>query len=104
MEVAYESGLPETYQLAFTIMQDEAAKNIAEEYTQAIVARIITPGREGALCDAFYTPAFQQFLFRKLAGSENVALQKDRLLFNGNSNLKVLLEKEARRYCKNAQV
>jgi maltose alpha-D-glucosyltransferase/alpha-amylase len=67
LEVIYESGLPEMYQLVVTFLGGEAAIRVREEYPESVIVNLHLGEREGVLCDAFYTAPFQQFLASRWA-------------------------------------
>lgn len=62
VEAAYESGLPETYQLSIAFIHGEEGRRISTEYPEAIIAQLEAEGRDGFLCDAFYLPAMHRYL------------------------------------------
>jgi maltose alpha-D-glucosyltransferase/alpha-amylase len=82
INVSYESGLPETYQLALTSIADEQAQRIQVSCPEAIIARMRMNGNDFLLCDALYTAAMQEFLIRKLGEGEDIQLQEDTMRFN----------------------
>ena len=86
-EVAYESGLPEMYQLALTIMEEEAAHTILENCPEAIMAHIKKGEHKAILCDAYYTNALQQFLMAKMADVSTVDIEGGKILFRSNPQL-----------------
>jgi maltose alpha-D-glucosyltransferase/alpha-amylase len=65
VEVAYESGLPETYQLALTGIFGEEAQNLSLNCPEAVLAQIILGDQHLLLCDAFYVTDMQLYLVRQ---------------------------------------
>ncbi|MFL5742890.1 MAG: maltose alpha-D-glucosyltransferase [Flavisolibacter sp.] len=62
VEVSYESGLPENYQLAIGFSSGQESQQLASTYPEAIIAQAKLNGKEGLLCDAFYLPKLHQYL------------------------------------------
>ncbi len=67
IEVAFESGLPEYYQLPLIFLPSDGAQKISETHPIAMVAQLTISGRDGYLCDAVYTTVFQQAILKFLA-------------------------------------
>src|SRR4051812_32530670 len=66
VEVNYDSGLPETYQLAIAFAKDQMAGKLNINCPEALIAKIKVDGQEGFLCDAFFIEAVQQELLKNL--------------------------------------
>lgn len=92
VEVVYESGLPETYVLPLTFVKEPLAKSLKETCPQAVLAHITIGKEEGLLCDAYYTPELQHWLFKKMANNEVVNLDTSVLHCMANNSLKKHLE------------
>ncbi len=88
IEVSYKSGLPETYLLPLTFAKEHSANNLLQESPQAVLARLKIGDEEGILCDAFYTPSMQHWLFENMSGSETLSLKTSQLIFTGSSEIK----------------
>ncbi|MGZ3911631.1 MAG: maltose alpha-D-glucosyltransferase [Flavisolibacter sp.] len=88
IEVSYESGLPETYSLPLTFAKEPLAKTIEESCSQAVVAQIRIGNESGILCDAYYTPELQHWLFYNLAGNAVLTLDNTVFHFTANDCLK----------------
>ncbi len=86
-EVAYSSGLPEMYQLAFTVLTEETAASFSETFPEAILAYIKGGTQNGILCDAFYTTGLQQWLIAKMVKGETADTGAGKILFKGNQRL-----------------
>lgn len=94
-EVAYASGLPEVYQLAFALLSGEASQKLAEDYPEAVLAHTKNTEQEGIVCDAFYTTSLQRFLITTLAGNESIPAQPGSLLFHGADTIGQQLGRES---------
>ncbi|GAB3927685.1 maltose alpha-D-glucosyltransferase [Larkinella terrae] len=88
VEVSYEQGLPELYQVPVTFVQGDRASQITTSCPQSVLARLKLGEEEGLLCDAFFTGRLQQMLFSKLTASQAVSAKKGKLVFTGNEALK----------------
>ncbi|HEU4472064.1 MAG TPA: maltose alpha-D-glucosyltransferase, partial [Flavisolibacter sp.] len=73
VEVSYESGLPETYQLSISYVTDEDAQRLSTSCPESILAHLQLEGRQGLLCDAFYLPEMQQFLIRNMRSNRGLS-------------------------------
>lgn len=68
IEVSYDSGLPDTYQLAIGLAEGELANEIQETYPNAVLAS----NEEALLFDAFFLPSFHLFVLEQMvAGNSN---------------------------------
>jgi maltose alpha-D-glucosyltransferase / alpha-amylase len=88
LEVTYESGLPEVYQLTVTGVKEQAAKKLIANCPQSVIAHIELDGEHGILCDAFYVTEFQRLLFYNLAAQNTIALKEGNIRFYDNGALK----------------
>jgi maltose alpha-D-glucosyltransferase / alpha-amylase len=93
VELNYESGLPETYNLPVTFVKEPLAKSIKESCPQAVIIPLKIGQEQGILCDAFYTPELQHRLFTNLANNVVVKLDRSQVHFTANESLKKHLEK-----------
>jgi maltose alpha-D-glucosyltransferase/alpha-amylase len=84
IEVAFESGLPETYQLAICCIRGDEAQNLSATCPESIIAQLKVKGKDVLLCDAFYAQQFHQFLCRKITES---ATTENGLQFNMKEEL-----------------
>ncbi len=53
IEVCYESGLADIYQLVVTFLTNQPAKKMADNYPDAVIVNMAIGLEEGMLCDAF---------------------------------------------------
>ncbi|MFL5773807.1 MAG: alpha-glucosidase C-terminal domain-containing protein, partial [Flavisolibacter sp.] len=74
VEVSYESGLSETYQLIVTFVSGSEARTLFTEHPEAILAQMNLGESEGYLCDAFYTSKYHAFL---ITGISETVLNND---------------------------
>jgi maltose alpha-D-glucosyltransferase / alpha-amylase len=87
LEVAYESGLPQYYQLAITICEGAEARKLVEDTPEAVLAFLRPDGEFTVLCDAFFTPAFQQFLISSMAAGKPIITTNSKLNFKPYSRI-----------------
>jgi maltose alpha-D-glucosyltransferase/alpha-amylase len=92
IEVVYENGLPETYSLPLTFAKEPLAKSIEETCPQAVLMPIKIGNENGVLCDAFYTPELQHWLFYNLASNAVVTTDTSVLHFTANESLNTHLQ------------
>ncbi|HZH95031.1 MAG TPA: alpha-glucosidase C-terminal domain-containing protein, partial [Flavisolibacter sp.] len=95
VEVTYESGLPELYQLAVTFATAEKVKKTLEHYPEAIIVNMKVGTDEGALCDAFFIPQFQQFLFEGLIKKQSFSGGQKGIYFNNGIDGQQYVHREA---------
>lgn len=62
LEVTYESGIPDLYQLPICWVPEKSIKEINDNTPEAIIMELIIKDQKGYLCDAFYTSSLQQQL------------------------------------------
>ncbi|HEY4062108.1 MAG TPA: maltose alpha-D-glucosyltransferase [Puia sp.] len=67
LEIAGQNGIPGLYQLPLIWINEEEAKKLTAVFPEAVIAHIKSEEGEGALVDAFYTPAWQIDILHKLA-------------------------------------
>jgi len=88
IEVNYQSGLPETYQLPVAFAKEELAKKLEENCPKSAISRIVVNGHEGLLYDALFGHELQREIFSRMANNHDVALKNSELVFTGNKALK----------------
>ena len=76
IEVHYNSGLPEMYQLPVAFGKGEFASKIMENCPQAVICRLNIKDEEGILYDAIYGEEFQQGVIRKMSLNQSITLKK----------------------------
>lgn len=94
VEVNYESGLPDYYQLAMTFVTDEEAKHIASAHPEGVISELIIGNEKGMLCDAFFTEAFQQYLISHLGKQDIVNYNGDSIIFTSKPEVAAYLQQQ----------
>jgi maltose alpha-D-glucosyltransferase/alpha-amylase len=92
IEVQYESGLPETYQLILTYIKKHLATTIEQNDPQAVLSQIKVGDENGILCDALYVPQVLHTLLANLAG--NKQLKDSAVIFYSAAVVKKYLEEK----------
>jgi maltose alpha-D-glucosyltransferase/alpha-amylase len=67
IEVQFESGLPEYYQLPLLFINGDEARDISDKHPYAIIAQLKFDNSEGLLCDALYTDAYRRTMLEFMA-------------------------------------
>jgi maltose alpha-D-glucosyltransferase/alpha-amylase len=88
IEVSYEQGLPELYQVPVAFVQGDRASQITSSCPQAVLAQMKLGDEDGLLCDAFFTGRLHQLLFAKMAANRSIPAKNGKLVFSGNGVLK----------------
>ncbi|MGI8598893.1 MAG: maltose alpha-D-glucosyltransferase [Chitinophagaceae bacterium] len=88
IEVAFESGLPETYHLPVIFLKDEPARKIYDYYPESVVAEIDVNLNRGILCDALFVEEVQQDLLKKMAAGYSIAPGSAVIHFEANDIVK----------------
>ncbi|XWW46528.1 maltose alpha-D-glucosyltransferase [Fibrella sp. USSR17] len=73
IEVAYERGLPETYQLLLAFATGLQAEKLGNNCPQSVLATLQVGDQTGLLCDGVYATDVQQALLLTMAGSQEKA-------------------------------
>jgi len=94
IQVSYQSGLPEMYQLAVAFVQDKLAGNLLSGCLQAVMAQLQVGEQAGLLCDAFYTPEVQQWLISHLLGNGRLGPKESEIVFQRQEALKTLFQNQ----------
>ncbi|GAB4091952.1 maltose alpha-D-glucosyltransferase [Flaviaesturariibacter terrae] len=87
LEVAYESGLPEWYQLAVSIVSNDTARELGSTCPEAIIAHVEGSVPGAMLCDAFYLKGLQRSLLRRFVQSEQLKLNDGTVFFDAVEEL-----------------
>ncbi|GAB3199452.1 maltose alpha-D-glucosyltransferase/alpha-amylase [Pontibacter aydingkolensis] len=67
IEVSYNEGLPELYQLPVAFAPGEQADEISNASPTAVIARVMQDSKEGILYDALFSEEYRQMLLQLLA-------------------------------------
>ncbi len=86
VEVAYERGLPETFQLVLAFAPESQADKLKRTCPQAIIATATVNGETGALCDGLYLTEVQLALLTQMTEAPERPAKAD-LISNANSRL-----------------
>jgi maltose alpha-D-glucosyltransferase / alpha-amylase len=70
IDVNYESGVPETYQLAISFVKGVAMERMMTGCPESIIAQMQIRGTPALLCDAYYVYEVQEHFIRRLARNE----------------------------------
>ncbi len=81
LEVNYNDGLPELYQLPITFATGEEEEEIRNEYAQAVIATISIGGEQGILYDAVFNNDFRTVLFSMMAKKKKQKANGAELVF-----------------------
>lgn len=92
VEVSYESGMPEIYQLPVAFGGAQSAENIIESCPQSVICRFKLDNEEGVLYDALFGKELQQFIFEKMAAKHTIALKDSEIVLQGAKELKAFLK------------
>ncbi|HEY1114615.1 MAG TPA: maltose alpha-D-glucosyltransferase [Chitinophagaceae bacterium] len=87
LEVIYESGLPELYQLPVLFGSRKLPKYLAETCPQSIIANLALGGVEGVLCDALYINPYQQWVLDRLAANDRIKTNGGTLEFRAHEEV-----------------
>lgn len=87
LDVIYESNLPDTYQLPVIFLQGDMANTYAENFPPGVICKMKLAGKEGLLCDALYTTAIQQEIFKRMAGRQSIVLNGSEIHFTSNDEV-----------------
>lgn len=89
LEINYQDGLPEWYQLPVAYGKDPYANQVKESCPQSVISRIkIGNEEEGVLYDAIYGIELQEAIINGLANQQVLSSKNNELHFSGNKALK----------------
>ncbi|EOR94550.1 Trehalose synthase [Arcticibacter svalbardensis MN12-7] len=88
IQVSYQDGLPDTYQLPIAFGKDQFSFKIQESCPQSIIAKIKVGELEGVIYDAIYGFNLQDVLIRRMAYNQDVPLKNGVLDFKATRALK----------------
>ncbi|WP_299754370.1 maltose alpha-D-glucosyltransferase [uncultured Pontibacter sp.] len=67
VEVSYNEGLPEVYQLPIAFATGEQEQDLRDHNPNAIISRVSIDGKDGVLYDALYSEDFRQMLLQLIS-------------------------------------
>jgi len=88
IEVTYESGLPDTYQLPVCYGDAKTRAQLEETYPQAILSNVTIDGKEGILYDALFSHEFRGEIIHRMAAGHDLHLKNSDIRFHGLKKLK----------------
>ncbi len=86
IEVVFESGLPEYYQLPVAFVTKEEVKKLSGATSTTVIAALKINNEEGFLVDATYTTSFERALFKFLANNKRF-MSGGEVLFSANEQV-----------------
>jgi maltose alpha-D-glucosyltransferase / alpha-amylase len=87
IEVVYQSGLPEIYQLPVGFGRDHFAYKMKENCMQAVLAKLKVGNEEGILYDAIYGLELQETIIRYMADRKTIHEGETEIIFKANEAL-----------------
>lgn len=93
IQVNYESGMPEIYQLPIAFVSGSQADSTLEHCPQAVICRLVMAEEEGVIYDALYGKELQQYMFKAMSAHKNLDLKNSRIRLYGKKKMKQYLEK-----------
>ncbi len=91
IEVIYQSGLPETYQLPVIFSTGQDAERLMKDHPHAVIAQMELGTEKGILCDAFFAAEMHRALFTEMAEHHSLIFKRGRIDFYGNEEMKKYL-------------
>jgi len=88
LEIAEQNGTTGTYQLPLLLVDDERAAKLTASFPEALVAKVRSEEREGALVDAFFVPEWQMDMYQRMYSHKHISMPGQRIEFGGNGHLK----------------
>ncbi|HJW17731.1 MAG TPA: hypothetical protein VJ499_11450, partial [Flavisolibacter sp.] len=88
IEINYENGLPENYILPLSIVKEPLMKTIKENYSESVIALLKAGNESALLCDGFYNPDLQRWLFKNLQTDSTIKLTGSLIQFNTEEAVK----------------
>ncbi len=92
LEVQYESGLPEVYQLPLAIVSGEEAHSLTLSNPEAVIAQVNMAEGDAFLCDAFYLQDMHRFLIGQLCRNGDTELDSTMLFFASKPEVRTYVE------------
>ncbi len=72
LEVQYTEGLAEIYQIMLSVEKGDKAREIAEDFPQAVVARVRAGDESGILYDGIYSEGVRNAIFRFISRKKRI--------------------------------
>ncbi|MHC2991391.1 alpha-amylase, partial [Pontibacter sp. HJ8] len=84
IEVSYNEGLPELYQLPVAFATGEQEQELINDQPNSVIARVSIEGNEGILYDAVYSEDFRQLLLKQMAKRKRLKTDNAELVGYGS--------------------
>lgn len=84
LEVNYESGLPDMYQLALTYKGNLEDNNLMEQVPEGIIAHLAIGNNKGLLFDGLSDPELHDLFFQQIGGNKKIRSSGGTVRFYGN--------------------
>lgn len=95
VEVSYESGLPELYQLMITAVSGDNAQKLSVSCPESVIAQITISNKNFLLCDAYYVSDVHEFLIHNLATSSELGNGQDIILFKVKEEVNAYIKEQS---------
>ena len=92
VEVIYNDGLPEAYQLPLAFVSAERKEKSKEIPKRAILAHVEFDGQKGSLINATHDEIFREYLFNAIQHKKNIDINNESIEFSQGENPVVLDE------------
>lgn len=92
VNVIYQSGLPEIYQLPVAFAQQALAVKLQDSCPKSVIATMSVSGVDGILYDALYGGPFQESVIRMIANNQRINLRDGRIACYGDGAVKQYVE------------
>src|SRR5690606_2302717 len=93
IEVNYNEGLPEIYQVPIAVAEGEFAQELLEQHPNSVIARATVQDEDGILYDALYNEEFRQELLTLIARRRKVKQNGGEIVGESNRQVAVRLRK-----------
>lgn len=92
IQVTYQSGLPDIYQLPVSFAPDAVAIRLQDSCPKSIIARVSVDGTNGLLYDAVYGTPLQEAMLNFMAENRTMKVGSNQLVFTGHRKVLAHLE------------
>ena len=88
IEVSYNEGLPELYQLPVAFASGEQEQELVSSQPGSVIAKVTMEGQEGILYDAVYSEDYRQMLLALIAKRKRLKVEEAELVGYGSRIIK----------------
>ena len=88
IQVTYQSGLPDIYQLPVAFADAQLAIKLQESCPKSVISKLTINGVEGVLYDALYGTHVQETLLHAMAENRRINLRHSELVFTGDPKVR----------------